>query len=62
MSMFTDLAQNAVVTGHLTRDVQIHPAYTASGSVVTVKFAFTYTYKGVTSQPMYAYTVVTRLD
>jgi prepilin-type N-terminal cleavage/methylation domain-containing protein len=62
MSLFTDPAQNAVVTGHLRRNVQIHPSYTASGSVVTVTFEFTYTYKGVTSQPMYAYTVVTRLD
>jgi prepilin-type N-terminal cleavage/methylation domain-containing protein len=61
VSLFTDPSQTTWVTGLLTREVTVHPQFPA-GSVVRVTFRFTYTYKGVASQPMYAYTVVTRLD
>jgi prepilin-type N-terminal cleavage/methylation domain-containing protein len=61
VSLFTDPSQTSWVNGKLTREVAFHPEF-PSGSVVMVTFKFTYTYKGVPSQPMYAYTVVARLD
>src|SRR5262249_31737258 len=62
VSMFTDPSQTTFVTGHLDRNVAVHPNYSGIGNVVTVAFRFTYTYKGVTSPPIYAYTVASRRD
>ena len=61
VSLFTDPGQTNWIIGRLRRTVDVHPEF-PSGSVVVVTFKFTYDYKGVTSQPMYAYTVVSRLD